>query len=275
MATKFKSFVNSTYLIALIACTHFCTAQTITKKESVQSLYVEMYRDSIKLGSATGFVIKSKTKNYLVTNFHVLTNRNPQTGQWLNANTPVSPNRIAIAHHAKELGKNVVKWERLNDRNNKPLWLSNVIGREMVDVVELPLTDTVDIKIYDVKYNVPLTSKVLLQPTDRVFILGYPLGLRSTPILPIWKSGLIASEPDINQEGKPIMWVDAITYGGMSGSPVYFISQTLNTKDGGSSQAIGGAYSIFMGVFSHSQPNNVFGSLWKVDYLVPIFDRLP
>jgi len=53
--------------------------QPITKIESVQSLYIEIYRDNIRLGSATGFVICSKTKNYLVTNYHVVAIKNRQT----------------------------------------------------------------------------------------------------------------------------------------------------------------------------------------------------
>lgn len=249
-------------------------SQIITKKESVQSLYIEVYRDNIKLGSATAFIIKSKTQNYLVTNYHVVTNRNPINKAWLDPKDTISPNRIAIVHNAKKLGENLIKWEPLLDKKGNPLWHEDKINNEMVDVIELPLRDTTNITIYPVPYKSPLDTVLLARPTDRVFILGFPLGLRSSPVLPIWKSGLIASEPDIDQENKPIIWIDAITYPGMSGSPVYLITNELIDKHG-TTNMYTGSISIFMGVFSHANQFNVYGALWKASYLKTIFDKLP
>jgi hypothetical protein len=249
-------------------------SQAITKRESVQSLYVEVYKDDKLLGSATGFIIKSKTQNYLVTNYHVVTGRSPVDRRWLNPKDTIKPNKIAILHNAKILGKNIYKWEELLDKNGKPLWRENKIGNEMVDVVELPLKDTSKISIYPVPYKSQLDTLLFLQPMDRVFILGFPLGLKSTPALPIWKSGLLASEPYIDQENKPIVWIDAITFPGMSGSPVYYISNEIVDKNGNRNMFTN-SVSIFMGVFSHANPNNVYGALWKASFLRTIFDSLP
>ena len=92
--------------------------------------------------------------------------------------------------------------------------------------------------------------------------------------MPICKSGLIASEPDIDQENKPIIWLDIASFPGMSGSPVYFISDKLTFKNGGTMNMIGGTETFFMGVFSHGQDINV-GALWKGNYLKKIFQTLP
>ena len=88
-------------------------AQTISRIESVQSLYIELFKDNNFLGSATGFVIRSKTQNYLITNWHVVTNKNPSTKNWIDSKLPVSPNKVAIIHNAKELGKYTVRTEQL------------------------------------------------------------------------------------------------------------------------------------------------------------------
>jgi Trypsin-like peptidase domain len=248
-------------------------SQTISKIESVQSLYIELFKDNLKLGSATGFIIQSKTRAYLVTNYHVVTNKKPTDNSWLDSKYPVTPNRIAIVHNAKILGNYVVKFEDLISNKGDTLWYQNTIGNEMVDVVEIPLHDTVGITTYPVNYhNTP--DSILISPTDRVFIPGFPLGLKSFPSLPIWKSGFIASEPDIDQENKPIIWVDDIPFPGMSGSPVYLITKDLNYKNGSSSTIIGPPASFFIGVFSHGE-GAVYGALWKGTYLKNIFDKLP
>lgn len=263
------------FSIFLFLCfqTGFSFGQTI-QRETVQSLYLELYKDTTPIASGTGFIIKSKTKNYLVTNYHVLTNKNPVTGQWLDPRVPISPNRIAIVQNAQKLGDHIIKWERLLDDKGNPLWFQNKINNEMVDVVELPLHDTTNITIYPVPYqNIPPDS-FAIAPTDRVFILGFPLGLKSAPFFPIWKSGLIASEPDVDQENKPIVWIDVASFHGMSGSPTYLILNEATTKSGSRMMFIG-HQTYFMGVFSHGHPNQVYGALWKSSFLKNIFDKLP
>src|SRR3990170_5099897 len=248
--------------------------KTITRIESVQSLYIEVFKDSIPLVSATGFVIHSKTQNYLITNWHVVTCKNPITKNWLYPNIHFSPNRIAIMHNAKQLGNYTVKFEDLIDRKANILYREYAIGKEIIDVVAIPLTDTLgDIKLYPVDFSKE-TDSLLLEPTDRLFVLGFPKGIHSSPFMPIWKSGLIASEPDIDQENKPIIWLDIASFDGMSGSPVYLITDKLTYKNGSSINLIGGTQSFFMGVFSHSQDINV-GALWKNNYLKNIFNFLP
>ena len=249
-------------------------SQMISRIESVQSLYIEVFHDSTTLTSATGFVIRSKTQNYLITNWHVLTNKNPVTKNWIDFNNQVSPNRIGIMQNGKKLGEYSVRFKNLIDKDKTILYKEFQIGNEMVDVVAIPLKDTLgDIRIYPVPFSKE-TDSLLIQPTDRVFVLGFPKGIHSAPFLPIWKSGLIASEPDIDQERKPIIWLDIASFGGMSGSPVYLITDKLNYKNGSSSNLIGGTESFFMGVFSHGQDINV-GALWKGSFLKNFFNSLP
>ena len=88
---------------------------------------------------------------------------------------PITPKRIAIAQNAKILGNYVVKVEDLISIRGDALWYHNTIGNEMVDVVEIPLRDTIEIKTYPVNYhNTP--DSILISPTDRVFIPRFPLG---------------------------------------------------------------------------------------------------
>jgi hypothetical protein len=264
---RFSIFI----FLCLQSSSSFCQ---LIQKETIQSLYLELYRDTTPIASGTGFIIKSKTRNYLVTNYHVVSNRNPVTGQWLDPKMPIAPNKIAIVQNAAKLGDHVIKWEKLLDEKGNPLWHQNTINNEMVDVIELPLQDTSGIEIYPVPYQNIAPDSFAIAPTDRVFIVGFPMGLKSAPFFPIWKSGLIASEPEIDQENKPIVWIDVASFGGMSGSPTYLILNETSTKNGGRMMFVG-HLTFFMGVFSHGHPNQVYGALWKASFLKTIFDKLP
>jgi hypothetical protein len=249
-------------------------SQVISRIESVQSLFVETFRDSIFLNNATAFIIRSKTQNYLVTNYHVVTNKDVFAKTWVDSTKKISPNKILIFQNGKVLGQYKIKSEPLLDSLGNPVWYESSIKNGIIDVVELPLKDTNDISIYPVAYKSPLDTLIFLRPTDRVFVLGFPLGTFRSPYLPVWKSGLIASEPDLDQKKMPLIYIDAITYPGMSGSPVYYISNEINGKANDRIE-FPDLQSIFVGVFSAQQVDNVFGVMWKAKFLQTIFDKLP
>lgn len=261
-------------ILLIFIFTFKINSQTISRIESLQSLYLELFNDSILIGKATGFIIKSKTQYYLITNWHVATNKNPVTNSWINPQLPISPTKIGIVHNGKILGTYSPRFESLISSKGQINFKEFVIGKEKVDVVALPLKDTIgNISFYPVNYSKD-TDTLLLRPTDRLFVLGFPHGFTSTFFFPIWKSGLIASEPDIDQENKPIIWLDIPSYGGMSGSPVYLIEDRLTFKNGGWIDQMGTKESYFMGVFSHGNDINI-GALWKGNYLKKIFEALP
>lgn len=248
-------------------------AQKSIRIESLQSVFLELYNDSTRLGSATGFIILSNSnKPYLITNWHVVTNKSPINKTWLNPKVKILPNRIKINHSGNAIGSRNPKFENLIDDKKNKLFEEFNIGKEMVDMVALPLTDTTGIKIYPVNYKHTYES-ITVEPTDRVFILGYPLGIANTALFPIWKSGLIASEPYIKQENKPIIYIDAFGYGGMSGSPVYMITDKPNFTNG-NMIFNGKTYTLFMGIFSHGNENIGVGALWSSEYLKELFKKL-
>src|SRR5271166_3805241 len=66
-----------------------------------------------------------------------------------------------------------------------------------------------------------------IQIGNQVFILGYPLGFQHFIETPIWKSGVIASEPNLETpESRNRVVIDATTRQGMSGSPVIMRQKT-------------------------------------------------
>ena len=50
-----------------------------TNVNSLRSLYITIYYNETKLGTASGFLINEQDKLYLITNRHVVTGKNNQT----------------------------------------------------------------------------------------------------------------------------------------------------------------------------------------------------
>ena len=50
-----------------------------------------------------------------------------------------------------------------------------------------------------------------------ISIIGFPLGMSGPSRMAIWKTGHIATEPDVDYNGEPFFIIDATTRQGMSG----------------------------------------------------------
>ena len=63
---------------------------------SVKPLYLETYLSTSRTGIATGFVVKRNDLYYLVTNWHVVTGRNPHNNQPLSTTGIADPNILKV-----------------------------------------------------------------------------------------------------------------------------------------------------------------------------------
>ena len=125
-----------------------------------------------------------------------------------------------FCHSSYKLGLYFEHVESLYEPDGQALrWLEHPQGRA-VDVVAVPLRLPSHCRIFPLDLalaDADLEVKVAMA----VSIVGYPKGLTAGGVLPIWKTGHLASEPDLNYEyGRPAFLIDATTRIGMSGSPV-------------------------------------------------------
>lgn len=185
---------------------------------SFSSLFIEAFFSENKLGIATGFLWEHNSKQFLITNWHVVTGLHPETGQPLDHNSATPDNLKVWFHLTDKLGK----WEHLDiplfDNQNRPLWREHKILGSKVDVaaIELKLPD---------KFRVFPINKVSftdfrVEVSQDVYIIGFPRGITGAGKFPIWKRGGIASEPEIDLDNVPKILIDSMTREGMSGSPV-------------------------------------------------------
>ncbi len=239
---------------------------------SANSLLLQAEVNGNALSTATGFIVEWENQRYLITNWHVVSGRNPDTNQPL-SNTAGVPDSLRIVHHgSSKLGTWVVKLEQLYSNGN-PRWIEHVEGQN-IDVVALPLTEVgSDVKIYP--FDLKLADvDMVLEPAMQVSIIGYPYGLATAGAWPIWKTGHIASDSDLDYDGRPAFLIDATTRGGMSGSPVVLRLHGGYRDSKNSYIMAGGTSTRFIGVYSgriHDQAE--IGRVWRPNLITEILSR--
>ena len=158
---------------------------------------------------------------FLVTNYHVVTGLAPL------ADGQARGDRIRIVIHEDQFNPQRVRQVELPlyEPSGEPAWIESE-SYEAADLVLLPLPPAA----YDGAHLPVFTEDhidvdIKIRPASGATLLGYPFGFYDTRhFLPIWKTGHVASEPDVDFEGRPAFLVDVSVFPGMSGSPVLAVA---------------------------------------------------
>lgn len=175
------------------------------------------------LASGTGFFWRFQNSLYLITNWHNVTGKNPQTLESL-ANHGGIPDIIRfplIKLHGFEIETSLCEVNLYFDSSRlTPAWFIHPHFKEKVDVIALefnPPDGFNCIAINDIELGFKDFKPAV---ADDAFILGFPLLNKQMGLFPIWKKASIASEPEFDFDEMPIIIVDSASRPGMSGSPV-------------------------------------------------------
>ncbi|XOB41819.1 MAG: S1 family peptidase [Candidatus Nealsonbacteria bacterium] len=228
---------------------------------SQKPLYLETLLNDKGLGVGTGFAVKKDDSYYIITNWHVVTGRDPKDNKPISKNGMADPQKLRVWFHGKKLGSWISCEINLIDQKGNKLWLEHVSGNE-IDVVAIKFLIAPNIEVYDIDLSLS-NFDLMIYPSEAVSIIGYPEGLTSAGMFPIWKTGHIASDIDLDWNGKPAFLIDATTKGGMSGSPV--IAKRVSIYQTSKGNTIGNAVR-FLGVYSGRNIGSFgteIGIVWK------------
>ncbi len=233
------------------------------ERPSVQSLFLQLQFDGQVLASGSGFVAESALGPVLITNLHNVTGRHPITGQILSSTGGI-PNKVLILHNRQNhLGQWVPRTEALLE-GGEPRWIEHPQLGSDADFVALPLTELNDAELYPdtLGEGDPL---IMVRPADTVSVVGFPFGMRTGGSLAIWATGFVATEPDLDHDGRPIFLIDCRARQGQSGSAVIaHRSGGMVTLEDGSSALFGRSVTRFLGIYSgRISPESDLGIVWK------------
>lgn len=213
-----------------------------------------------KLADATGFLVDSDQGPMLLTARHCVTGRHHDTGKLLDTKHSGIPASILVLHHV--LGPpNVGIWSeiKLYDDRGLPQWIEHPEFGCLLDIAALPVNppehdDTQHVRLDELaifrrKQATPIEDKsFLLLPAQTVSVIGYPFGRSTGSTLPIWATGFIASEPNVEDVfGK--MFIDCRARPGQSGAPVFAKRFGELIVDSGEHYSFEGEAHCFLGMY--------------------------
>lgn len=242
---------------------------TVLSVTSFAAFQIDLKFDSVVLAKGTAFFASVGNRVLLLTNKHNVTGRNVQTGECLDKKNAAIPNLMSVLipiTKAHGEGFYCSHWQRydiplfIDSDEQKPAWVEH--PDSIVDLVGF-------------KFSPPeVNLKNLVLPADgtdlplnicnRVNVIGYPFGV-STDNFPIWSTGYIASEPAIDVNEKPLMYIDSRTRSGQSGSPVVrFFHPGETVSVDGSSYVAQKQQVYLLGIYSgRINAESDIGLVWK------------
>lgn len=202
-------------------------AQITVEAASLMTTPVYLLDGSRQVSQGTGFFYGNKNALgiidtvFLVTNYHVVTGNSPGSTQ-----SRQGDRVVFYIHKDQDEPKDVKQIVLpLYSTAGTPLWEQSS-EHEDADVVLLPLPKAAfeGIAMF-VFIDDHTRTDIRIRPTSGATLLGYPYGFADTTNkLPVWKTGHVASEPQVDFNGKPAFLVDVSAFPGMSGSPVLAVA---------------------------------------------------
>ena len=216
--------------------------------QSLMTTPVWLYDGRRQVSQGTGFFYGNMRPDntaetiFLVTNYHVVTGHAP------GSTVPRSGDRIHFALHKDRI--DLESWTEfelpLYDAHNDPIWaMSDAYPNADVVLVPLPAR-MLPLYVFTEQHT---RSDMKIRPTSGATLLGYPYGFfDQRHLLPIWKTGHVATEPDVDFEGDPTFLVDVSAFPGMSGSPVLAVATGIYESEDGTMRS--GRIHKLLGIFS-------------------------
>jgi hypothetical protein len=249
----------------------------ISEKLNFVAVKLRMQFGDTELAVGTGFFYRFMGSTHLVTNWHNVSGKHPETGKCLHSEGGI-PDRVAIGFPMNSIKDEipVIQWDwrvlNLYDDENmeKPVWNEHPIFQHRIDVVTIPISELEKTAVLAANEEKLGLDRLQLRPGLDVFILGFPIGISGGAHFPIWKRGSIATEPDVDIDGLPKLYVDTATREGMSGSPVFAQETGFWTPEDKDrmDDAVLGTGRRFLGIYSGRVGNDPFkaqlGVVWKV-----------
>jgi len=245
---------------------------------SFAAFQVNLKRNDIVLATGTAFFTSVGNRRLLVTNKHNVTGRNTETGECLDEKNAAIPNVMSVLipiTSSKNEGFVCSHWQPfdiplyVDGDEEKPVWVEHPDSG--VDLVGFKFTPR-EVNINNLMLPADGTN-LPMEVCNRVNVIGYPFGV-STDNFPIWSTGYIASEPAIDINQKPLMYIDSRTRKGNSGSPVVrFFHPGEAVHIDGNSYVAQKPQVYFLGIYSgRIHPESDIGMVWKKRAIVELFE---
>lgn len=175
------------------------------------------------VNAGTGFIIKYNYNYFIVTNYHVLTGKDPLSRLKLSNLTDTCTSIIINFRNKVDTGFKKLVMNLFDSSGTKLFSLYHGHQDSLLDIAVLPIFSEdfpPDIKEYFIDYN-NIDSTTNYQPSKTIFIVGFPFGKMKNKWMPTIIKCKSVREIMDGFFVSPHFSFDSSTIEGMSGSPIY------------------------------------------------------
>jgi hypothetical protein len=232
---------------------------------SVQSLFLQaLFREQV-LSSATGFFFSHGGSSHLITSRHVVTGVRQDDGTCLGKDKGV-PNRLRVWIF-RRIDEGGTQWAPVTVPlyiSGAPNWLEHRQLGTRADIVAIPVVPMPPLKVFPYNLTEHL-APIAVHPGKMVSVVGFPFGKAAGGRLPIWSSGFVATELDVDYDDLPVFLIDCRARTGQSGSPVVsYLPGGPALLEDGFTRLFDGPAVRFLGAYSgRINPESDLGMVWK------------
>lgn len=243
---------------------------------SRQAVFIELAFDGTTLATGTAFFIRGASgAEYLVTNRHNVTGRDQSTGECLSKRGGV-PNEIVVHFRSTDAsGTPIIQQRRQIVDGEHGLWVEHPTLGKKADFVALQIDVPEGAEFLPFDPSQP-GNEILLEPAEPVSVVGFPFGLIAGKSFPVWATGFIATDPEIDYDDLPLMLIDCRTRQGQSGSPVVAYRAGGAYAEARGTLAIADKYACkFLGIYSgRINTESDLGKVWKAVAICQLAEKL-
>jgi hypothetical protein len=256
----------------------------ITHHLTYVPIHITVRFNEAEIGIGTAFFYTAGNKDYLITNWHNVSGRRPWDKKPNSESGAIPDNLVVRIPYDVRLQDGVIARRWLpkvlklyaDDEHYKPIWWEHPNHRFTIDAVAIEWAELATTKAVPANAESLALEKLSLTAGMDVFVLGYPRGITGGGRFPLWKRGSIASEPDVNIDNLPKVYIDTATREGMSGAPVYAQEAGFWAPEGKKfpDEGVFGKGHRFIGIYSGRVGNDPFlaqlGIVWKEEAIQEI-----
>ena len=210
-----------------------------TNPYSYTPVYLEGVCKGHVISSGTGFLLDGyeaePQPEFLVSNWHVFTNRDPLDSAKLLPRMPESPTSIRAMFWKKGTGseRTPTTFEfPLYGPDKTPHWMEHPQREELgIDVAIIAIFPANECHFKRVEIK---KSDVPIAVMSDLYIPGFAFGMALRSVFPVWKRATVASEllvfsPQLKRwHDAPFFLADTASRPGMSGSPVFSVADGMS-----------------------------------------------
>ncbi|MEQ6438284.1 hypothetical protein V8Z74_25250 [Comamonas sp. w2-DMI] len=274
-------------------------------------VHLTMRFGSEELAIGTGFVYKKDDRFYIVTAWHNVTGRHPDTFK-PNKNVAIPDNVVVnfcFLLGENGMGRMAISLPLYNDE--RACFYIHPENWPRVNVVAIPFDPYVAHPIAgytgdgkEINFSIPLFNEVgnglqtsispiqdhlvrrgeivekwfkSVDVTEELFIPGYPQNVHDMHVQPVWKRATIASSVQMKWNRQKKFLVDSASKSGMSGAPVLYYNPRGSISMHGTTFQLGGEVSILAGVYVGrvgvtNEKDPQIGIVWHSDVIDEIIE---